>query len=226
MQGANRIVKRSCKLCTSENRDEIEEQLLNGHITPKEVDKMMGWRANTTDRHFRNHMGEYHMAANPSCPVCASPKRAEYEKQYFEGDADTHAIAEELECAERTVYNHMKHHFQPLVQKTAAYEVALAAGQEIQLLRSNAEKLNGKLSELLDEGTVHEDGFVRDAVILHKEVRETVKDLLRFQDQWGAKTDNQQVNQTINVLQIELSKESPETWARIRKQLAENMGAE
>ena len=57
MQGANRIVKRSCKLCTSENRDEIEEQLLNGHITPKEVDKMMGWRANTTDRHFRNHMG-------------------------------------------------------------------------------------------------------------------------------------------------------------------------
>ena len=88
------------------------------------------------------------------------------------------------------------------------------------------EKLNSKLSELLDEGTVHEDGFVRDAVILHKEVRETVKDLLRFQDQWGAKTDNQQVNQTINVLQIELSKESPETWTRIRKQLAENMGVE
>ena len=149
-----------------------------------------------------------------------------YEKQYFEGNADTHAIAEELGCAERTVYNHMKHHFQPLVQKTAASEVAFAAGQEIQLLRSNAEKLNGKLSELLDEGTVHEDGFVRDAVILHKEVRETVKDLLRFQDQWGAKTDNQQVNQTINVLQIELSKESPETWTRIRKQLAENMGVE
>jgi len=166
------------------------------------------------------------MAANPSCPVCASPKRAEYEKEYFEGSADTHAIAEELGCAERTVYNHMKHHFQPLVQKTAAYEVALAAGQEIQLLRSNAEKLNSKLSELLDEGTVHEDGFVRDAVILHKEVRETVKDLLRFQDQWGAKTDNQQVNQTINVLQIELSKESPETWTRIKKQLVENMGVE
>ena len=79
---------------------------------------------------------------------------------------------------------------------------------------------------MLDEGTVHEDGFVRDAVILHKEVRETVKDLLRFQDQWGAKTDNQQVNQTINVLQIELSKESPETWTRIKKQLAENMGVE
>ena len=79
---------------------------------------------------------------------------------------------------------------------------------------------------LLDDGTVHDVVFVRDAVILHKEVRVTVNDLLRFQDQWWAKHDNQQVNQTINVLQIELSKESPETWTRIRKQLAENMGVE
>jgi len=120
----------------------------------------------------------------------------------------------------------MKNHFQPLVQKTAALEVALTAGREIELLRSNAQKLNHKLSELLDEGSVHEDGFVRDAVILHKEVRETVKDLLRFEDQWGPQSDGQQVNQTINVLQIELSKESPETWTRIKKQLEENMGVE
>ena len=120
----------------------------------------------------------------------------------------------------------MKHHFQPLVQKTAAIEVALVAGQEINLLRSNAEKLNHKLSELLDEGTVHEDGFVRDAVSLHKEVRETVKDLLRFQDQWGAQSDGQQVNQTFNILQVELGKESPETWMRIKRQLEENMGVE
>ncbi len=120
----------------------------------------------------------------------------------------------------------MKHHFQPLVQKSAAVEVALVAGQEIDLLRSNAEKLNYKLSELLDEGTVHEDGFVRDAVALHKEVRETVKDLMRFQDQWGPQGETQQVNQTFNILQVELNKESPETWARIKAQLQENMGVE
>jgi len=93
-------------------------------------------------------------------------------------------------------------------------------------LRSNAERLNHKLSELLDEGSVHEDGFVRDAVSLHKEVRETVKDLLRFQDQWGAQSDTQQVNQTFNILQVELSKESPEVWARLKAQLMENMGVE
>jgi hypothetical protein len=120
----------------------------------------------------------------------------------------------------------MKHHFQPLVQKTAALEVALTAGKEIELLRSNAQKLNHKLSELLDEGTVHEDGFVRDAVILHKEVRETIKDLLRFEDQWGPQSDGTQINQTINVLQIELSKESPEVWMRVKNQLMANMGVE
>ena len=115
-------------------------------------------------------------------------------------------------------------HFQPLVQKTAAIEVALRAGTEIELLRSNAERLNHKLSELLDEGSVHEDGFVRDAVSLHKEIRESVKDLMRFQDQWGAQSDTQQVNQTFNILQVELSKESPEVWARLKAQLTENMG--
>ena len=210
----------------SEERDELESQIMSGHITAKEIDKNLSWRSNTADRHFRNHMGEYHMAANPSCPVCASPKRADFEFSYFNDGGTTDVIAEELEIKESVVYNHMKHHFQPLVQKTAALEVALVAGNEIDLLRSNAEKLNHKLSELLDEGTVHEDGFVRDAVILHKEVRETIKDLLRFQDQWGPQTDGQQVNQTINVLQIELSKESPETWTRIKQQLQANMGVE
>ena len=226
MEGGERMIKRSCHFCVNDARDEFEEQLLQGHITAKELDKNMSWRSNTADRHFRNHMGEYHMAANPSCPVCSSVKRADYEFEYFNNNGTTDEIATELEIGESVVYNHMKNHFQPLVQKTAALEVALTAGREIELLRSNAQKLNSKLTELLDDGSVHEDGFVRDAVILHKEVRETVKDLLRFQDQWGPQTDGKQINQTINVLQIELSKESPETWTRIKKQLEENMGVE
>ena len=221
-----RVVKRSCAFCVSEERDNLEEQMLQGYISPKQLDKDMGWRTNTSDRHFRNHMGEYHMASNTSCALCTTPMRSDYERIYFDDGSNIERIANELEISEDSVYHHMKHHFQPLVQKSAAVEVALVAGQEIDLLRSNAEKLNYKLSELLDEGTVHEDGFVRDAVALHKEVRETVKDLLRFQDQWGAKAEGQQVNQTFNILQVELGKESPETWSRIKNQLMENMGAE
>ena len=218
----DRVHKRSCTFCMDEDRDSLEEALLNGHISPKQLDQDKGWRSNTTERHYRNHMGEFHLASNSSCPVCTSPQRAAYEELYFNtGNSDL--IAQELEVSENVVFRHMKHHFQPLVQKTAAIEVALRAGSEIELLRSNAERLNHKLSELLDEGSVHEDGFVRDAVSLHKEIRESVKDLMRFQDQWGAQSDSQQVNQTFNILQVELSKESPEVWARLKAQLTENM---
>jgi hypothetical protein len=198
MSVSARVSKRSCAFCQSEERDALEASLLAGEFSAKQLDKDMSWRANTADRHFRNHMGEYHMAA----------------------------IADELEVAENTVYHHMKHHFQPLVQKSAAIEVAFSVGQELNLLRSNAERLNYKLSELLSEGSVHEDGFVRDAVSLHKEVRETVKDLLKFNDQWGGDTTETTINQTINVLKVELAKESPDSWKRIKQQLLENTGGE
>lgn len=60
---------------------------------------------------------------------------------------------------------------------------------------------------------------MRKAVSLHKEVRESIKDLSKFQDQWGTMGEGAQVNQTINILQVELAKESPESWKRIKKQL-------
>jgi hypothetical protein len=117
----------------------------------------------------------------------------------------------------------MKHHFQPLVQRSAATEVAITAGNEITVLRSNVERLNTKLDELMDEGSIHDDGFVRNAVTLHKEVRESIKDLTKFQDQWGVIGEGSQVNQTINILQVELAKESPESWKRIKTKLQQEV---
>lgn len=105
-----------------------------------------------------------------------------------------------------------------------AAEVALVVGSEIDVLRGNVEHLNHKLSELLNEGSVHEDGFIRDAVSLHKEVRESLKDLLKFQGEWGATSENGQTHNTINILKVELSKESPETWMRVREKLIEQVG--
>ena len=226
MEGGPRITKRSCAFCQSDQRDELEEMLLSGDMTAKQMDKDMGWRANTADRHYRNHMGEYHMAANPSCKVCSHPHRAEFESRYFQDGSESEAIASELEGSESTVYHHMKHHFQPLVQRTAAVEVALTVGRELDTLRGNVERLNEKLSELLSEGSVHEDGFVRDAVSLHKEVRESLKDMLKLNNDWGSDSNETTVNQTINVLKLEMSKESPETWSRIRAQLIEQAGGD
>ena len=221
-----RVSKRSCSFCQTDNRDELEQELLAGFISAKEIDKKMEWRINTSDRHFRNHMGDYHMAANPSCNICIHPERETFETRYFEDGSQADSIATELEINESSVYHHMKHHFQPLVQKTAALEVAMLAGSEINVLRNNVELLNTRLSQLLNEGSIYEDGFVRDAVSLHKEVRESIKDLMRFEDQWGGQTDGQQVNQTINILSVELANESPDTWKRLKLKLQENMGVE
>tara|TARA_R110002020_G_scaffold201043_2_gene403477 strand:+ start:3126 stop:3842 length:717 start_codon:yes stop_codon:yes gene_type:complete len=213
------VMKRSCAFCQADDRSVLEEALTNGEMSCMQLDKDMSWRANTADRHFRNHMGQYHMAANPSCVICSNEKRSEYEERFFSDGSESDMIAEELGIKESTVYHHMKHHFQPLVQRSAATAVAITVGNEITVLRSNVERLNGKLTELMDEGDVHEDGFVRNAVSLHKEVRESIKDLTKVQEQWGTMGEGSQVNQTINILQVELAKESPESWKRIKSKL-------
>tara|TARA_Y100000361_G_scaffold87849_1_gene78125 strand:- start:3481 stop:4164 length:684 start_codon:yes stop_codon:yes gene_type:complete len=218
------VVKRSCAFCQDPDRDSLEQALLDGTMTVKQMDKEMGWRANTADRHFRNHMGDYHMAANPSCVLCTHPQRAEFESNYFDGTMTSDEIASAAECPESTVYHHIKNHFQPLVQRAAVTEVSISVGNEMNVLRSNVETLNTKLGELMEEKDIHDDGFVRDAVTLHKEVRESIKDLSKLTNDWGSTGEGSQVNQTINIMKVELAKESPETWKRIREELIEQIG--
>lgn len=201
----------------------MEEALKNGETSCQRLDKEMGWRANTADRHFRNHMGQYHLASNPSCVICTHSNRASLEHRYFTNGAESDLIAEELGIKEEAVYNHMKNHFQPLVQKSAATEVAITVGQEVNVMRNNLERLNGKFEELMNESSVHEDGFIRNAVSLHKEVRESLKDLVKLQTTWGTTSEGAQVNNTINILKVELAKESPESWMRIKAQLQEQV---
>ena len=73
------------------------------------------------------------------------------DRRFFEDGSESEAIAEELGIAESSVYHHMKHHFQPLVQRSAAAEITLVVGEEINALRSNVELLNVKLTELLND---------------------------------------------------------------------------
>ena len=220
-----RVTKRACAFCMHPDRDDLEEMLTSGQIDPKILDKDMGWRTNTTDRHQRNHMGEYHIGANPSCPLCADSRRSEFEAAYYAQEVSSEVIAAELECAESAVYHHMKHHFQPRVQKAAPMAVTMAVGSEMGTLRTNVERLNVQLSELLDDGSVFDEHFVKDAVSLHKEVRESIKDLMRYKDEWSGASE-QTTNQTINILKVELGKESPDAWRRIRENLIEQYEVE
>lgn len=215
-----RQTKRSCPFCQSEDRDELEKGVHDGTVNVKQLDMDKGWRANTGERHMRNHVGEYQEAANYSCVVCTYDDRSALEVAYFEGDRTTEDIATELDCSEPIVYRHMKMHFQPLVKKASTAIVAVKVGQEVEILRDNVQGLNGKLAQFMEETNIHDDGVISDMVRLHKEVRETLKDLTSYQEKWAEPSANMATN-TINILKVELGKESPETWKRVKAQLLE-----
>jgi hypothetical protein len=185
------------------------------------LDKDLGWREGTTDRHFRNHMGEYHMGSNSECVVCTHPERAEVEEAYFSGGMTTEAIADVIQCSESTVYHHLKHHLKPLVQKSAANIISIKAGKEIDMMRSNLERLNGELDVFLEDADRNDPAYVKNIVSLHKEVRDTLTTMVKFQSEtMGVNNQNIQAD-TVNILKVELAKESPEVWARIRSKLLE-----
>ncbi len=201
----------------------LEKQLLDGISDVKILDRDMGWRANTAERHMKNHVGEYHEAANHSCVVCTHDDRRALEVSYFEGERTTDDIAEELGCGEEAVYRHMKQHFQPLVKRGATAIVSVKVGEELNIMRDNLGLINGKLHQYASETSIHDDGVITDLVKLHKEVRETLKDLTAYQEKWAEPTTNVAAN-TINVLKVELGKESPDVWKRVKSQLLEQDG--
>ena len=217
-----RVTRASCRLCQHENRDSFERLLLEGERAPPQLDKEMNWREGTSDRHFRNHMGEYHMGSNSDCAVCTFPDRAEFEEAYFNNEFTSAEIALAVDCSERTVYHHLKNHLKPIVQASAATAIAIASGEEVSALRDNVERLNGELTMMLDSPERSDPFYIRNLVTVHKEVRETIRDIDKMQ-QRAMGDVSQTVNaQTVNILKVELAKESPEVWRRIRSKLSQD----
>ncbi len=182
------------------------------------LDRDKGWRTNTAERHMRNHAGENVTGSNYRCPICTSDNRGLYEVAYFDEGMTTEEIANEVDCSEDAVYRHMKEHFQPLVRRSSTAIVSIKVGEELGVIRSNTEKLNEKLTRYMDEVSIHDDNAIGDMVRLNKEIRESIKDLMAFQSQW-AQPEEKTVTNTINILKVEMAKESPETWMRVREAL-------
>jgi len=161
------------------------------------------------------------MGSNSDCVLCTHPERAEVEQAYFTGGMNSEAIAEIIGCSESTVYHHLKHHLKPLVQKSAADIVSIATGKEMDMMRSNLERVNGELDLFLDDADRNDPAYIKNLVSLHKEVRDTLTTMVRFQEK--AMGDNNQMIQadTVNILKVELAKESPDVWKRVRAKLLE-----
>ena len=214
-----RITRASCNFCQDEERDMLEELMRDGIITAKQLDKDKGWREGTADRHFRNHMGEYHMGANSECGFCTSVKRESLEKAYYNATMTTSEIAEDIGMPESSVYHHLKYHFKPIVQKGAADIIAIEAGNEMTSIRNNLNRLNGELGFFLDDADRNDPQYVRNIVSLHKEVRDTINMMMKIQDRAAGNVTENINAQTINILKVELAKESPEVWRRLRGKL-------
>jgi hypothetical protein len=60
---------------------------------------------------------------------------------------------------------------------------------------------------------------VRNIVSLHKEVRDTINMMMKIQDRAAGNVTENINAQTINILKVELAKESPEVWRRLRGKL-------
>ena len=213
-----RQTKRSCPFCQDEDRDQLEMQLAQGIADVRTLDRDKGWRTNTAERHMRNHAGEALDGSNYRCVLCTDDNRSMYEVAYFDEGMTSQEIADELNCSEPTVYKHMKEHFQPIVKRSAAAVVSIKVGEEASVLRQNTERLNEKLNRYMDEVSIHDDGAVADMVRLSKEIRESIKDLTTFQSNW-VQPEEKMVANTINILKVEMAKESPDTWKRVKEAL-------
>ena len=218
---SGRVTRQSCAFCQHGDRDELEEGLLAGGVIPKQLDKDLGWREGTTDRHFRNHMGEFHMGSNSDCVVCTHPERAEVEEAYYTGGMNSETIAEIIGCSESTVYHHLKHHLKPLVQRSAVDIISISTGKEVDVMRGNLERLNGELGLFLDDADRNDPAYVKNIIGLHKEVRETLTTMVKFQEKAMGEIQHNIQADTVNILKVELAKESPEVWKRVRAKLLE-----
>jgi len=226
MHVSDRVTRASCKFCQDADRDDLEELMRDGIVIAKQLDEDKGWREGTSDRHFRNHMGEFHMASNSRCDLCTSVKRDLLEHAYYNGSMTSEEIAQDVDMPESSVYHHFKHHLKPVVQKGAADIIAIEAGREMESIRTNLARINGELAHFLDDADRNDPQYVRNIVSLHKEVRDTVNMMVKLQDRAAGNVTENINAQTINILKVELAKQSPEVWKEIRGKLMDGADIE
>ena len=94
------------------------------------------------------------------------------------------------------------------------------------MMRSNLERVNGELDLFLDDADRNDPAYIKNLVSLHKEVRDTLTTMVRFQEKAMGDTSQSIQADTVNILKLELSKESPEVWKRVRSKLLEEEEAD
>ena len=176
-----------------------------------------------------------------SCPLCNHTDRDNLEIEILEGRMEAAGldreegwrasttrkhmqmkpskIADYLEVGVDSINLHMKKHLKPIVQQSAALDVARVELNEIDLLSQNVSMLQGKIQQFIIDNEELDFKTVDSLVKLSKEIRESLKYALEFKGKLVHKREETVVIQQIEVIQKVLI----ETIAEMFKYLIEEM---
>jgi hypothetical protein len=132
-------------------------------------------------------------------------------------------VAEYLEVGVDAINLHMKKHLKPIVQQSAALDVARVELNEIDLLSQNVSMLQGKIQQFILDNEDLDFKTVDSLVKLSKEIRESLKYALEFKGKLVHKREETVVIQQIEVIQKVLIERYPEVWTEIRDDIAERL---
>jgi len=216
------VTRKRCKMCQADNRDELEAALEGSQLSADVLDKQQEWPSGTTSRHMRNHMGEYHNSSNPRCVLCTDPIRDKYEEALNEGKLAPSHLAEALSTTKDQIMRHMKHHLQPLVQQSAAVEIARKKVDEIDVLETNILRLEDKVDELFNVEGI-DAKYIESLTRLAKEIRESLRYLLEFKGKLIHKRQDTVIIAQMQVVQEVLAQQHPQVWLDVKAKMQEKL---
>jgi len=187
------------------------------------LDREEGWRAGTTRKHMQEHLNSYHDDSNDKCSLCVASNRKDLEAAIVDGHMKPSKVAAYLEVGVDLINLHMKKHLKPIVQQSAALDVARVELNEIDLLSQNVSMLQGKIQQFILDNEDLDFKTVDSLVKLSKEIRESLKYALEFKGKLIHKREETVVIQQIEVIQKVLIERYPEVWTEIRDDIAERL---
>lgn len=216
------VTRRRCKVCQHEDRTQIEEMVNSMTKTCDDLDIEFDWASGTTARHMRNHTQGYDDASNPQCAVCTHPERAKIETDITEGTIPASEVAAQLGTTDAQIRKHMRSHLQPLVQKSAATQIARREIDEIDMLSANLQRLDGKLDELFDMPT-HTTRELDSLTKLAKEIRESLKYLMEFKGKLIHRRQDTIIVAQMQIVQEVLAQNHPQVWLDVKEKMKEKL---
>ena len=215
--------RKRCRFCQHPDREQLEERLTSLQITPDELDVEMQWPSGVSARHLRNHMDtEYTDQSNPRCALCTSPQRQELEIAIHEGEISPTTVAADLGITRQQVMKHMNKHLKPIVQKSAAMEIAKRELNEVDMLSDNIHRLEEKIELLFAEDDLNPK-YIDSLTKLAKEIRESLKYMLEFKGQLVHKRQDTIIVAQMQVVQEVLAQQHPQVWLDIKKQMEDKL---